>query len=135
MKRCLKVAVLLMAVLIGVASCGKDEPDGKWAKMKWEDKSGLAKVNGVYIVPASGGTYTFTCQNYKPWIDYCNYGFYEMAVSSSTHVIGEWFEVECVDHDVIVTFQPLDDLSKSRSLTVVMTAGDIFDQLVFEQRP
>lgn len=135
MNRCIKVAVLLMAVLIGAASCGKDEPDGMWAEMKWDDKSGLTKENGVYIVPANGGTYTFTCQNYKPWISNCDYAYYDMVVHSFTHVIGEWFEVECVDHDVIVTFLPLEDLTNSRNLTVVVTAGDIFDQLVFEQRP
>ena len=130
----IRTILLILVMLLGISSCG-DEPDGKWAKMKWEDKSGLAKENGVYIVPANGGTYTFTCLNYKPWIDQCEYSVYGMPVQSFTHVTGEWFEVECVDNDVIVTFQPLEVLTSPRSLTLVMTAGDIFDRLVFEQRP
>lgn len=54
-----KVAILLiifLATLASLASCSSNEPDGKWDKMKWKDLSGLSKENGVYIVPADGGT-------------------------------------------------------------------------------
>ena len=37
MKHVLKISILLMAVLLGLSSCGDgDEPDGKWEKMKWK---------------------------------------------------------------------------------------------------
>ena len=133
MKKVLRTALLLLVVLVGVSSCGKDEPDGKWENMKWEDLSGLTKENGVYIVPATGGAYTFKCKNYKPWIDHCEYGLYEMTVYTPMLVYNDWFEVKCDGNDVIVTFQPLEE-ADVRHLNVVLTAGDIFDYFYFEQR-
>ena len=135
MKQILRTFALLLVLLAVVASCSKEEPDGKWDKMKWNDLSGLTKVDGVYIVPAQGGTYTFECKNYTPWIDHCDYGYYDMAVHTSTHVYGEWFEVTIDGKKVIVTFQPLEDEAETRQLTVTVTAGDIFDTFRFEQRP
>ena len=134
MKQLARIILLLFAIIFMVASCG-DEPDGKWDKMKWEDLSGLTQENGIYIVPATGGTYTFKCQNYKPWIDHCEYDYHEMVLYSPTLVYCDWFEVQCENNDVTVTFGPLDDLTKPRQLTVVLTAGDIFDYFRFEQRP
>jgi hypothetical protein len=122
-----------MVVLVGVASCGKDELVGQWDIMEWNDISGLTKVNGVYMVPAAGGTYTFECKNYKPWISLCGYGFYDMTVSSHTHVYSEWFEVIIDGNKMTVTFQPLEE--EARHLEIVVTAGDIFDYFYFEQHP
>ncbi|MBR5029816.1 MAG: hypothetical protein IKX63_01775 [Muribaculaceae bacterium] len=133
MKQKIRTILILMVVLVGVASCGKDEPDGKWAKMEWNDLSGLAKVNGVYMVPAAGGTYTFECKNYKPWIDHCEYGSYDMVVSSSTYVYSEWFEIIIDGNIMTVIFQPIEEAS--RHLNIVLTAGDIFDNFYFEQHP
>ena len=133
MKRLAKIILLLFAIILMVASCG-DEPDGKWDKMKWDDLSGLTKENGFYVVPAAGGSYTFRCKNYKPWIDHCECD-YQMAHYSPTLVYCVWFVVACDNNDVTVSFAPMDDLTKPRHLTVVLTAGDIFDQFHFEQRP
>lgn len=133
MKLIFRVSILLV-VLAGVASCVKDEPDGKWDNMKWNEPSALTKENGAYIVPANGGTYIFECKNYTPWIDHCESGFYDMLVSSSTYVYSEWFEVIVEGKNVIITFQPLEDETGARQLTVVITAGDIFDTFRFTQR-
>ena len=134
MKQILRISILLLVVLAGVASCGKDEPDGKWDDMKWNVPSALTKENGVYIVPANGGTYTFECKNYTPWIDHCESNFYDMVVSSTTYAYSEWFEVIVEGKNVIITFQPLEDDTEARQLTVVVTAGDIFDSFKFTQR-
>jgi hypothetical protein len=133
MKKIFGTIVLLLAVMASVASCG-DEPDGKWEKMKWNDLSGLTKEDGIYIVPATGGTYTFECKNYNPWIDHCSSGYNDVVVSSYTHVYNEWFDVLCNNKNVIVTIAPLTSTS-ARQLTVELTAGDIFDSFKFEQRP
>ena len=69
MKKATIVLIIFLATVAGLVSCGGDEPDGKWDKMKWKDLSGLSKENGVYIVPADGGTYAFECTNYNsPWL-------------------------------------------------------------------
>ena len=82
--------------MAGVASCGDDEPPiGIWEIMKWNDLSVLSKENGVYIIPAAGGTYTFECKNYSPWISHCYTGYDDVVVSSFTHVYNEWFDVLC----------------------------------------
>ena len=135
MKQILRTIVLLLVVMAVAASCSIDEPDGLWEKMKWNDLSGLTKEDGVYIVPATGGIYTFECKNYQPWIDHCDSGSDDVVVSSFTHVYNEWFDVSVDGKNVIVTFQPLKDLTETRQLTVSVTAGDIFDYFRFQQRP
>jgi hypothetical protein len=36
MKKVAKTLLMVLLVLITATSCGKDEPDGKWDKMKWK---------------------------------------------------------------------------------------------------
>ena len=135
MKQVLRTIVLLFVVMAVATSCCREEPDGKWEKMKWNDLSGLTKENGVYIVPDTGGTYTFECKNYTPWIDHCDSGYNDVVVSSFTHVYNEWFDVNVDSKKVIVTFQPLEDGIQTRQLTLSVTGGDIFDHFRFQQRP
>ena len=139
MKLLSRISILLIVALLGLSSCG-DEPDGKWDKMKWNDLSNLKQVEGKYIVPASGGTYTFECKNYMaPWINtvmedgVADYSLYE--ISNDFHkYTGNWFEVRCINADLVVTIAPLEADNPTRSLTVVVTAGDIFDTFVFQQQ-
>ena len=142
MKRITGTLILLMT-LVCLVSCS-DEPDGKWDKMKWDDKSGLIMENGIYLVPASGGTYTFKCKNYKHiWIagimdnnehvfpPFCGTGMNEKDFLSYP---GEWFEVNCNKMDLTISVQPLDNGTAFKNLTVTVTAGDIFDTFSFMQQ-
>ena len=132
-----KISLLLLCVILSVfpVGCGGDEPDGKWAKMKWNVPSGLSQVDGIYMVPSSGGTYKFTCKNYKPWIGHViEYNVLMPPIEDFHFCEGEWFSVTCDNNDVIFTFQPLgNDDEESRELEVVLTAGDIFDYFTFRQ--
>lgn len=127
--------LLLCAVFILLIGCG-DEPDGKWAKMKWEVPSNLTKTEGIYMVPASGGTFVLTCKNYKPWIE----GITDCSVLDNPNVItdvhnweGTWYSVNCNQNEVTFKFDPLSAEEDSRELQVALTAGDIFDYFSFRQ--
>ena len=65
MKSITRTLIVLVIAITGLASCSKDEPDGLWPKMKWNAPQNLVEENGIYIVPAEGGEYTFECTNYS----------------------------------------------------------------------
>lgn len=138
MKKVNLFILILLAAVAVLVSCG-DEPDGKWDKMKWNAPSGLAKENGIYIVPAEGGTYTFECKNYSaPWLsgilDNGEYVYPHPGQEDVHSFTGDWFGVHCDHANVTITIQPLDGSTSSRSLNVGVTAGDIFDSINFLQR-
>jgi hypothetical protein len=139
MKRLLIVTLMLMALLFGVASCDKDEPDGKWPKMQWEVPDGIVDLGGAYVVPASGATYKFTCTNYKPWIANIVEAVedtVQMATLNDFYFCeGSWYCVKCTGNDVIVTFKPRPADDYNHILMVTLTAGDIFDYFAFIQNP
>ena len=139
MKQMTKTLLLLFVLLIGAAACSKDEPDGKWAKMKWEEPAGITKVDGVYVIPASGGTYKFTCKNYKPWISHIvevSEEYEQIATLNDVHNCeGSWYSVKCEGNDVTVTFKPRPTDDYNHALQVTLTAGDIFDYFSFIQNP
>ena len=132
-----KLSFLLLCVTFSVflVGCGGDEPDGIWAKMQWDVPSGLSQVDGVYMIPSSGGTYKFTCKNYKPWIELVlEYNMLPAPIADFHFCEGEWYSVTCDNYDVIITFQRLgNDDEESRDLKVELTAGDIFDYFTFRQ--
>jgi hypothetical protein len=139
MKKATILLIIFLATLASLASCSSNEPDGKWDKMKWKDLSGLSKENGVYIVPADGGTYAFECTNYSsPWLsgilDNGEYVYPHPGQEDVHSFTGDWFGVQCDHANVTITIQPLDGSTSSRSLNVGVTAGDIFDTFNFLQR-
>ena len=139
MKKATILLIIFLATLASLASCSSNEPDGKWDKMKWKDLSGLSKENGVYIVPADGGTYAFECTNYSsPWLsgilDNGEYVYPSLGHEDFHSFTGDWFNVVCDHATVTITIQPLDGTTASRSLSVGVTAGDIFDSIDFVQR-
>ena len=139
MRHLFRISILLIIVLMAFSSCG-DEPDGSWAPMKWINIDNLTKVDNVYVIPEGGGTFTFECTNYKfPWISF----IMENGVDENSLLEididfrkfrGNWFEVQCINADLVVTIDPLEADCHDRSLTVVVTAGDIFDTFVFQQQ-
>lgn len=136
MKHLSRILILLFVVLLGVSSCGSDEPDGKWDKMKWTNVDNLMNVNGNYYLPEAGGTYTFLCRNYEhPWIASVTVDGVTHSVSgdSQTEFNGEWCTLKFEGNKLIITAQPLPADVELRFMTVEVTAGDIFDHLVFAQ--
>ena len=136
MKNLSKVFILLFIALLGFSSCG-DEPDGKWEKMKWTNVNNLMNVNGVYLFPAEGGSYTFLCRNYEhPWISSVTVNGVRQAVNSDTPMEfdGEWFSLKFEGNKLTITVQSLPESLESRGFDLAVTAGDIFDTLIFSQQ-
>ena len=130
---------LLLLVLVAATSCSNNEPDGKWDKMKWKAPSGIEQfMEGYYKVPIAGGSFTFTCENYEPWIStltesgpsYSNK--YVHPIPDPHFLSGEWCSVSCVKKKVTFTFSPLDE-SQARTFEIALTAGDIFYTFLFVQ--
>lgn len=138
MKFLSQFSILMIAVLLGFSSCG-DEPDGKWSKMKWNNVDNLTKTNNIYVIPEEGGSFTFECKNYTPWIA-------DVVINTERQDIlsqddwkwkeyrNDWFEVKITDKKVIFSFDEIKEPMTGRTAEVVVTAGDIFDTFIFQQQ-
>ncbi|MBQ3364808.1 MAG: hypothetical protein IJG42_12760 [Muribaculaceae bacterium] len=137
MKNLSKLFILLAIVLLGVSSCGSDEPDGKWEKMKWHNVANLMNQQGVYLIPEEGGTFVFQCRNYSnPWITSVTVDGVSISIdnSSNKEYNGEWCTVKFEGSNLSITAQPLPASVERRNLDIRVTAGDIFDTLPFAQQ-
>lgn len=131
-----KLYILLIVTLIGLTSCNIDEPDGKWDKMKWKNIDNLSKVNNIYVIPKEGGTFTFECKNYTPWLaDVIVNGEHQDLLTNENRKAykNDWFEVKITDKNVVFTFDEIEEPMTTRRVEVVATAGDIFDTFHFQQ--
>ena len=136
MKKTIETLLITLLVIITATSCGKDEPVGQWDEMKWKVPSDLIQIQeGVYQVPLSGGTFTFICENYEPWIE----SLYESGpnVSIETYgplytIEGEWCSVDCLKKYVTITFSPTSE-DEPHEFEIGFTAGDIFYYMHFKQ--
>ena len=136
--------MLLMLALAGITlnSCEKQRLDGDWDPMEWKDESGLARVDNVYQVPASGGSYKFHCKNYSVfWISSIEEDgqFFAPSIENNDwkDLSGQWTRVQCLpDGDLVVTFESLSFYSSAsnRTMNLCVTAGDIFDYFRFVQK-
>lgn len=136
MNHLFKISILLIVAFLSFSSCG-DEPDGKWDKMKWNNVDNLAKVNNIYVIPEEGGTFTFECKNYKPWLSDVIINTEHQDIYSSgsrKEYKSDWFEVNITDRKVMFTFDEIEEPMTGRTVEVVVTAGDIFDTFVFQQQ-
>ena len=129
---------MVLLVLVVATSCGKEEePIGIWTPMKWKVPGDLVRIQeGVYQVPLSGGTYTFICENYEPWV----VSLYESGpyVTHETPcprdaIYGEWCSVKCVKKYVTITFSPTTE-DAPHEFDIEFSAGDVFYSLHFLQR-
>ena len=139
MKKIAKSLLMVLLVLVAATSCGKDEPElvGEWSKMKWKVPSGLVQIQeGVYQVPLSGGSFTFICENYEPWIESLHesgpYVTYDTPGHSDS-IYGEWCTVKCVNKYVTITFSPTTE-EDPHEFEVTLQSGDAFYQFHFYQR-
>lgn len=134
----LSILALGMAGLLAACS----DEDGKWDSMKW--KTGVKTVKdakGSYVsVPKEGGTYTFTSKNYPGfWFsdamesqDGQIQSYYPDKGNTYYHMTTSWAQMDREGKDLIVRIQPNTGTS-GRTLTVSVTAGDIFDSFRFVQ--
>lgn len=141
-KRFFRMVMVLAVAGIMLNSCEKQRMEGDWDPMEWNDESGLERVDNVYQVPASGGSYKFHCKNYSNfWISSIEEGgeFYHPDLDNNDwqDISGQWTRVQCLpDGDLVVTIQPLSFFSSAsqRAMMLVVTAGDIFHGFRFVQK-
>lgn len=136
--------LLLMLALAGITlnSCEKQKLDGDWDPMEWNDESGLERVDNVYQVPASGGSYKFHCKNYDYfWISSIEedgqFFVPDLENNDWKDLSGQWTHVQCLpDGDLVVTFEPFSFYSSAsnRTMNLCVTAGDIFYYFRFVQK-
>ena len=137
MKNLSKLFILLAIVLLGVSSCGSDEPEGKWEKMKWYNVDNLMNHQGVYLIPEEGGTFVFQCRNYSnPWLISVTVDGVGHSIDNSHNkeYIGDWCALKFEGDKLSITAQPLPNSLESRNLDVQVSAGDIFGTLSFSQK-
>ena len=126
----------MIATLLGATSCG-DEPDGQWAKMKWTNVNNLMNDQGVYYLPEDGGSYTFLCRNYEqPWIASVTVDGVMQVISNENRkeFNGEWFTLRFEGNKLIISAESLPESVESRGFHLQVTAGNIFDTLLFSQQ-
>lgn len=140
---------LIMACLLSVvlpctlSSCSND--DGDWEEMIWKTSVKTVK-DGTIHVESSGGTFTFKCKNYDPWL--CSISQFEdgqegevfLPVDTSSnlyadqnlYIAGTWLSARFTGSTLTVEIKP-NDSQKQHKMIVEVTAGDIFDRFVFLQ--
>ncbi len=125
---------IILAGTLGLSGCVDD--DGDWDSMKWKAEQNLDTEKGVYLIPSEGGTFTFVCSNYKPWLVGAEANGIYFSPENDTydfhHLAGEWFQASIQDHCLTVSFAP--NTTSERLVEIVTTAGDIFHTFVFRQR-
>ena len=140
-QKLLQMLLVLAIASITLNSCEKQRLDGDWDPMEWQDESGLAKIDNVYQVPASGGSYKFKCTNYGGfWISSIEEDgeHYIPHIDSNDwkDLSGQWTRVQCnPNSELVVTIQPIDDTDiYYRSVCIDITAGDIWSFFRFVQK-
>ena len=141
-QKLLQMLLILVFAVITLNSCEKQRLDGDWDPMEWNDENGLARVNNVYQVPASGGSYKFHCKNYSVfWISSIEedgqFFVPDLENNDWKDLFGQWSRVQCLpDGDLVITFEPLSFYSSAsnRTMNICVTAGDIFDYFRFVQK-
>lgn len=123
--------------IIHMSSCSDSDPDGKWDSMQWDNKSSYLEENGIYIVNAEGGVFTFECRNYhQPWIENANIDggyYYPNREEDNYHnLTTNGFKASMKGNQLIVTFEP-NRSGAARHVVLTVTAGDIFHTFKFTQ--
>ena len=130
------LAALLLFFLAAVFSCSIQEEEGRWAPMKWtSDRPGDPRK---ITAPAERGTYKLVCINYGgPWIssvtspDTTIYGL--SKEQDFHHIQYDWYDVLAKGNTFYITLLP-NTTGKERKLSIVVTAGDVFDHVKVTQK-
>ena len=134
-----RIAFVMTAAMLSLASCSSDEKDGDWDTMVWKAEVPVVKTtDGIYDVSADGGTFTFTCRNYsKPWFSDANEDGKEflppyMHDIDYGLIYSENFRAEIHGNRLTIDFKA-NDGTQARNTTITVTAGDIFYTFRFKQ--
>lgn len=129
-------AALLLIVLTTLFSCELNSEDGRWDPMKWTSnrQGDPRKITAT----AEGGTYQLKCTNYGgPWIDNVTSQdttiFGASKEQDSRHIKYDWYDVLAKENTFYITLLP-NTTGKERKLSIVVTAGDIFDYVEVTQK-
>lgn len=139
----------LLATAATLSSCTSE--DGDWDPMKWKTEVKSVKKDGVnyVLVPQAGGTYEYTCCNYKsfwledviestetptgnPWQFKGLYDIYRRKDDNLYNISSPSTEVSVKDTKLIITVKP-NDTGKPRYIKVTVSAGDIFSDFSYKQ--
>lgn len=139
----------LMSAAATLSSCSRE--DGDWDPMEWRTGVRNVKEDGMrlVVVPQTGGTYEYTCRNYKSfWLEYVIettekptgnlwqfnglYNTYRHEDTNPLHISSPATEVNANDNKLSISVKP-NDTGKTRYIMVTVTAGDIFDQFIYRQ--
>lgn len=129
-------AALLLIVLTTLFSCELNSEDGRWDPMKWTSNrpGDPRKITAT----AEGGTYQLKCTNYGgPWIssvtspDTTIYG--SSKEQDFRHIKYDWYDISAKENIFYITLLP-NTTGKERKLSIVVTAGDIFDYVEVTQK-
>lgn len=137
-------AVIFAATFAG---CSNSHIDGDWEPMKWT--TDVNTTSGGYVeVPNEGGTYVFTCKNYSGiWLSHATeitgneknifYAGEQKDANGAydfNNITTTWAAIKSEEGKLIVTIAP-NETATSRTLEVVVTAGDVFDYFEFRIQP
>ena len=139
----------LLATAATLSSC--TSKDGDWDSMIWKTEVKSMKKDGVkyVLVPQTGGTYEYTCRNYKsfwpevviestemptgnPWQFEDLYDIYQRKDDNFYNISSPSTEVSVKDAKLTITVKP-NDTGKTRYIMVTVSAGDIFDKFIYRQ--
>ena len=130
------LVALLLIVLTTLFSCELNSEDGRWTPMKWTSnrQGDPRKITAT----AEGGTSLLKCTNYGgPWID--NVTSQDTTIFGSSkeqdfrHIKYDWYDISAKENTFYITLLP-NTTGKERKLSIVVTAGDIFDYVEVTQK-
>lgn len=125
-----KYLLLLLLSLFVFTSCSDD--DDEWDPVQWKSDLTFNEAREAHV-DANGGTYLFTCTNYKVVslislqedYGYDTIGNYYPADWQTNTVTGEWSKGEVKGVTMTITISK-NESGKDRFLTVTTESGDAF---------
>ena len=118
-------AALLLIVLTTLFSCELNSEDGRWTPMKWtSDRPGDPRK---ITATAEGGTYQLNVTSQDTTI------FGSSKEQDFRHIKYDWYDVLAKENTFYITLLP-NSTGKERKLSIVVTAGDVFDHVEVTQK-
>lgn len=125
--------LLYFLFVIATFLCSCENKDGDWEPMKWETNTPNKQKNYIEV-PNSGNIYVFKCRNYDGfWLHSILENNITKNIDNEQSAIGKWFSIDIEKNIMKVIISP-NDSSYNRTLSIELTAGNIFDLFLFEQK-
>lgn len=131
----MKTLFLLLMTSLVLFSC--EGKDGDWDPMAWESND-VSNINKNIEVPQAGNTYVFTCKNYNNFWVYAIRENGKQMGDDQLFIDCQKYEDSCISISIEgnrmnVTVFP-NEGHQIRNISIGVTAGDIFDSFIFEQK-